>query len=311
MRKLFVGKLMTAGKWIFPLILLLVAIVELNKFMKDLDYRLLQTELNQLYLGTVIFIFLVMFLAVLPMVLYDVMLIKILGLKIGARELFEQSLIANSFSNLFGLGGLVGGMIRTYFFHKLESDRIRLLSGIASVSFFYLTGISFLAFFMVAAHRQNPIFLQSKWLYFTVMAIAIYLPVIFTAHLLKHKKVKRTILTAENGMKLFFISILEWTSVFLAIWIVGRILNIPFTIQELFPIYVAAICAGIISMIPGGLGSFDIVFIWGMQYLQIAEEKVLVLLIFYRIGYYLLPFLIGAILFIKNWENPIKFYYYK
>ena len=35
-------------------------------------------------------------------------------------------------------------------------------------------------------------------------------------------------------------------------------------------------------MIPGGIGSFDLVFLWGAQSLGILDEKVLVLLILYQ-----------------------------
>ena len=57
-------------------------------------------------------------------------------------------------------------------------------------------------------------------------------------------------------------------------------------------------------MIPGGLGSFDLVFIWGTQNLLESDEKVLALLIFYRLGYFIIPFIISTVLFIKEyWEK--------
>ena len=87
---------------------------------------------------------------------------------------------------------------------------------------------------------------------------------------------------------------------FLAILFLCKILGIPISFKNLFPVFIVAACAGIISMIPGGLGSFDLVLIWGMQDLQVPEEKVIVLLLFYRIGYYLVPFIISAVLFVKD-----------
>ncbi|MCM2532015.1 bifunctional lysylphosphatidylglycerol flippase/synthetase MprF [Neobacillus pocheonensis] len=107
---------------------------------------------------------------------------------------------------------------------------------------------------------------------------------------------------------------MEWSSVFVAIWILNKVLGISITLETLFPIYIVAACAGIISMIPGGLGSFDLVFIWGMHDLHVPEEKILVLLLFYRFGYYILPFLISIVLFVKlywqkwnsSWNNLPK-----
>ena len=57
-------------------------------------------------------------------------------------------------------------------------------------------------------------------------------------------------------------------------------------------------------MIPGGLGSFDLIFIWGSEYLGIQNEKIVVLLLLYRIGYLFIPFLVGVFFFLKvYWEK--------
>ncbi|WP_342431911.1 phosphatidylglycerol lysyltransferase domain-containing protein [Neobacillus sp. FSL H8-0543] len=297
-------KLLTTAKYIFPLLLLVFAIIELKKFIKGIDIQLFQHEINQLHFGTLILILALTFTAVLPMLMYDVMLVNILGLRLVKRELLEQALIANSFSNLFGLGGLIGVMLRTYFYNKHVPVKRRLLEGIAFVSFFYLTGISMLALIVVIGFHSSPVFVQTKWLYFAVLAISLYLPVFIGIHIYKAKVDKQSFFTLDVGVKLFFISVMEWAAMFLAILFLCEILNISISIKDLFPVFVVAICAGIISMIPGGLGSFDVVLIWGMLELRIPEEKVIVLLLFYRIGYYLVPFLISVVLFVKRyWDN--------
>ncbi|WP_045523986.1 bifunctional lysylphosphatidylglycerol flippase/synthetase MprF [Neobacillus niacini] len=298
------GKLFTVVKFLLPLLLLIFAVLELKKFIRHLDLGLLQTEIAQLRLGTLLLMFMVLLAAVLPMLLYDVMLMKILGLKARIKEVLEQALIVNTYSNLFGFGGLIGGMLRTYFYHKLEDDKRRLVGGIAAVSFFYLTGMSLLALIVAVGFTNHPIFVQTKWLYFAVLGVSLYLPLFIGIYIFKNRRDKQSLITYEGGIKLFFISVLEWTAVFCGIWFLSWIMNIPVTFEQLFPVYVVATCAGIISMIPGGLGSFDLVFIWGMQYLHVPEEKVLVVLLFYRIGYYLLPFILSTILFFKlYWEK--------
>ncbi|SDL88865.1 phosphatidylglycerol lysyltransferase domain-containing protein [Bacillus sp. OK048] len=297
-------KLFTIVKFIFPLLLLIFAILELKKFIGNIDLRLLQTEIDQLRLETVLLIFIVMFAAVLPMLLYDVMLIKILGLRARKKEVLEQAFIANTYSNLFGFGGLIGAMLRTYFYHKLEDDKRRLVGGIAAVSFFNMTGLSLLSLLVAVGFKDHPIFVQTNWLYFAVLGVSIYLPLFFGLHVVKNRRDKQSLIGVGNGMKLFFTSLLEWSAVFSGIWLLSWLMNIPVSFEQLFPVYIVATCAGIISMIPGGLGSFDLVFIWGMQYIHVPEEKVLVLLLFYRIGYYLFPFLLSTILFIKlYWEK--------
>lgn len=292
-------KILKIVKFIFPLFLLIFAIIEMRKFIQDLNMQLLKEELAQLNIGLLILILTITFVAVLPMLLYDVILVRILKLKVPIKDLLEQSFIANSFSNLIGFGGLVGAMLRTYFFHKLEQDKRKLLGVIASVSLFYLTGISVLSWLVTIKHRNFPIFSDTKWLYFAVLGVGLYLPLFLLIHMFKAKKESQPLLSTNNTLKLILVSIIEWLAVFFAILILCRILGIPIRGEDLFPVYIVAACAGIISMIPGGLGSFDLVFIWGMQDLFIAEEKVLVLLLLYRIGYYFVPFLLSLIFFVK------------
>lgn len=292
-------KIVRIAKFIFPLFLLIFAIIEMKKFTQNLNMQLLKDELNQLHVGILLLIIAITFVAVLPMVLYDVILVRILKLKVPIRDLLEQSFIANSFSNLIGFGGIIGAMLRTYFFHKHEQDKRRLLGVIASVSLFYLTGISVLSWIVTIKHRNFPLFVDTKWLYFAVLGVGLYLPLFLLIHTIKSKKGSQSLLSVNIILKLILVSIIEWLAVFIAIFILCRTLGITITVGSLFPVYIVAACAGIISMIPGGLGSFDLVFIWGMQELLVPQEKVLVLLLFYRIGYYFLPFLLSLVFFVK------------
>ncbi|WML40167.1 bifunctional lysylphosphatidylglycerol flippase/synthetase MprF [Neobacillus sp. OS1-2] len=297
-------KVLKVAKFIFPLLLLIFAIIEIRKFTGNLNGQLLKNEINQLNIWSLLLILVVTFAAVLPMLLYDVILVRILKLKVSRRELLEQSFIANSFSNLIGFGGLIGAMLRTYFFHKLEKDKRRLLGIIASVSLYYLTGISLLTWIVTIHYRNFPLFVETKWLYFAVVGVGLYLPVFLVIHMIKSKKDNQTLITTNETIKLVIVSVVEWFAVFIAIFVLSRILGISITFENLFPVYVVAACAGIISMIPGGLGSFDLVFIWGMQDLHVPEEKFLVLLLLYRIGYYFIPFLVSLIFFVKlYWQR--------
>ncbi|MEH7419532.1 bifunctional lysylphosphatidylglycerol flippase/synthetase MprF [Neobacillus drentensis] len=297
-------KLLKVMKFIFPVFLLIFAVFEMKKFTGNINENMLRNEINHLNIWLLLLILGVTFAAVLPMVLYDVILARILSIKVSKRELIEQSFIANSFSNLIGFGGLIGAMLRTYFFHKFEEDNRRLLRVIASVSLFYLTGISFLSWIVTIHYRNFPLFLDTRWLYFAVLGVGLYLPIFFVIHIFKTSQDIQRILTLKSSIKLVIVSVVEWFAVFTAIFVLTKILGIHISLFDLFPVYIVAACAGIISMIPGGLGSFDLVFLWGMQDLHVPEEKVLVLLLFYRIGYYFIPFLISLVFFVRlYWQR--------
>ena len=297
-------KVLKVVKFIFPVFLLIFAIIEMKKFTGNINTHLLKSEIHHLNIWLLLLIFVVTFAAVLPMVLYDVILVKILKTEVSKRELVEQSFIANSFSNLIGFGGLIGAMLRTYFFHKLEGDKRKLLGVIATVSLFYLTGISFLSWIVTINYRKFPLFVDTKWLYFAVLGVSLYLPIFIVIHIVKSGKDNQYKLTLKNTAGLVIVSVIEWFAVFTAIFVLTKILGIQISFLDLFPIYIVAACAGIISMIPGGLGSFDLVFLWGMQDLHIPDEKVLILLLFYRIGYYFIPFLISLVFFVRlYWQR--------
>lgn len=59
-------------------------------------------------------------------------------------------------------------------------------------------------------------------------------------------------------------------------------------------------------MIPGELGSFDIMMIIGLSALGIEREVVVAWILLYRLFYYIVPFIIGTIFFIKNLSNSLN-----
>ncbi|KAB2333181.1 bifunctional lysylphosphatidylglycerol flippase/synthetase MprF [Cytobacillus depressus] len=298
------GKAIQFIKIIFPLILLVLAVIEIRKFAIGLDIPLLRHEISQIQIPKLVIVLLITMAAIFPMFFYDAAIVKILRMNVPLRKLIKHSLIVNSFSNLIGFGGLVGMILRTYFYRTDEFEKGKLLKTIATVSLFFLSGISLLSWIILVEYRNIPLLTQTKWLYLAVVGVGLYLPILMIITLRKNKKDPDPSITLRFKGLLIFSSILEWLAVFLVIWLLAAVMKIPIHFGELFPIVIVAACAGIVSLIPGGLGSFDLVFIWGTQYLRIQNEKVVVLLLLYRIGYFFIPFLVGAFLFIKEyWEK--------
>ena len=216
----------------------------------------------------------------------------------------KQSLIINSFSNLIGFGGVIGVMLRTFFYQRDEFEKGQLLKTVAVVSLFFLTGISFLSLILLVGFRNIPLLGQTKWLFLAVIGVGLYLPVLMIITLWRDKKEPDASITLQTKFLLVFISFLEWSAVFLAIWLLATVMNLAVPFSDLFAVFIIAACAGIVSMIPGGLGSFDLTFIWGSEYLGIQNEKIVVLLLIYRIGYFFIPFFVGAFFFLKiYWEK--------
>lgn len=286
-------------KILFPILLLVVAIYEIQQSVSGIDVHLLRKEVNELQLWELLLIFLITFFAITPMIFYDVILANILGININRRNLLNHSFIVNTFSNLIGFGGLVGIFLRDYFYSKYKEDKEGMIRSIASVTLFYLTGISLLTWNMYIFFWDFPMLKEERWLSIAVVLVSLYVPAFWAMYMIRYKK--ESSLKPKISLQLMATSIAEWLAVFFVIWALTFILKIPIELSALIPIFLIASSAGIVSMIPGGVGSFDLVFLWGTQSIGIADEKVLFLLILYRIGYFVLPFLVSVFLFIKEY----------
>ncbi|MHC3441804.1 bifunctional lysylphosphatidylglycerol flippase/synthetase MprF, partial [Pediococcus pentosaceus] len=55
-----------------------------------------------------------------------------------------------------------------------------------------------------------------------------------------------------------------------------------------------------VSMVPGGIGSFDVFMIFGLSAVGVSRPDAVVWLLFYRLFYYIIPFAIGLVLFIHD-----------
>ncbi|MBS4210138.1 bifunctional lysylphosphatidylglycerol flippase/synthetase MprF [Bacillus sp. FJAT-50079] len=289
---------------LFPLLLLVLAIFEIQKIGSQTNMDLLRKEVSHLNNLEFVLIFLIGFCAISPMFLYDVILVKILGINIPLKMLLKQSFIVNTFSNIMGFGGIIGLALRSYFFTKHKAEKQGLLGNITSITLFSLTGLSLLAWIVLVGYRDFSLLSNTKWIILAVIAVCCYLPLLLLFQWFRHKRGNAASLNGQTIAKLVMASLLEWIAIFFVIWYLVAALNISISVRELIPIFLIACSAGVVSMIPGGIGSFDLVFIWGMESVGIQDEKVLALLIFYRLSYFFFPFLLSSILFIKEyWDK--------
>ncbi|WLR59228.1 lysylphosphatidylglycerol synthase domain-containing protein [Guptibacillus hwajinpoensis] len=261
-------------KFILPLFLFVLAVIEIIPFMSSINPELLRNEVNQFNIGKLVLVLLISMGAVSPMFLYDSLLLKSLQKTFPKKQLLKQSFIVNAFSNLIGSGGIISGMLRKYFYQTYEVDKQKLSKTIGNISYFYLTGLSLLALMILFAYRNNHLLEKFLWLYVVVIAVGLYLPMLIFQLVRHHDNGFPRLFGSRTKFQLIAVSFLEWTFAFLAVWLLANILELSISFHELFPIFVVASCVGIVSMIPGGLGSFDLIFIWGTQLVGVQDEKV-------------------------------------
>ncbi|WP_226658817.1 bifunctional lysylphosphatidylglycerol flippase/synthetase MprF [Guptibacillus hwajinpoensis] len=295
-------------KIFLPATVFILSAIEITSFLSNINTKLLLTEVNQFSTGEFLLVLLITMAAVSPMFLYDTLILKSLRKTFPIKQRLKQSFIVNAFSNAIGSGGIISSMLRKYFYQTKEDDHRQLSHRIGNMTYFYITGLSLLTMVTLIVYRGSSILMEIPLLYIVVIAVALYLPFLIFSLMWSNRGQS---FATKTRLQLIAVSFFEWTSAFLAIWLVSTILNLNISFHELLPLFVIASCVGVVSMIPGGIGSFDLTFIWGSQLIGLQNEKVFFLLILFRIGYFFFPFLLAMILFIRdywekwnaNWDN--------
>ncbi|MER2118023.1 MAG: phosphatidylglycerol lysyltransferase domain-containing protein, partial [Enterococcus casseliflavus] len=128
---------------------------------------------------------------------------------------------------------------------------------------------------------------------------SLYFPIVYALSFSK-KNAYLGGLQRRDRLQLIAASLLEWLGVFAAFFTTGLLMGLSVDVFQLLPLFIAASVIGIVSMIPGELGTFDVMMIMGMGSLQIPRESVIAWLLLFRLFYYIIPFLIGLLFFSKN-----------
>lgn len=303
----FKRKSLKSLKWVIPVFVISIICFEFDEIFKGFNWGLFEYYYDRLTSMKIVILLTFGVLALLPMFFYDVILIRLFGICVPKGKLSIFSLSANAYSNFVGFGGVAGATLRTYFYQPYIRGNLPYIKTIAKLSLFYLTGLSILCWFIMFGFFDSWIFLEFNWLKSIVFLMALYTP-IFSIVLIFMK----SFWGFNNQGKPLFIELMmtsffEWLFVVIWIWGITEIFVVPITFKELFPIVVLSSCAGIISMIPGGVGSFDLIFLTGFELYGVPTELSLLIILFYRISYYVIPFLLGTPLAIvtmyRKWKQ--------
>lgn len=296
---------------LFNLAKILLPIVIFIIVLREIKNMIVSTDLNQLYgyiqtipFHSLFYIVLGGFMATLPMFFYDIFLVRHLKRRVPIGEVGKYSFISNSFSNLIGFGGLIGIALRNFFYKRYETDRKKLFKGIAVVTIFYLSGISLLSWIAILYSRRLNLMEDHIWIFAAIIVVGLIFPVLLVSY--KKAKQHNFIFDQNQIVGLIVVSLLEWIFLFAYLYFIAKTIALPVSIGDFFLLFLVAACTGIISMIPGGMGSFELVFLWGIESLGIESEQMLIVLFLYRIGYYLLPFFCAAFLFLIEIGKNIK-----
>ncbi|MCD7033997.1 bifunctional lysylphosphatidylglycerol flippase/synthetase MprF [Metabacillus sp. GX 13764] len=283
-----------------PVIMLSLIIWEGQKQIAEIDIANVLIRVKTLSPDQLLLIIFLGLIAIATMSLYDLLLSSQLNMNIPLSKMFKISWMANTFNNMLGFGGFTGAGLRGMFYKAYFSDTGKLMAAVIWMTPLMLTGLSLLAWLPIL-HLVNiqPILEMHIWLKYAIWGIAAYLPGYIIFWLYSHRKQPDKIpFTPKAGsfFGMILVSLVEWSLALAAMYGIAEVLGTGISFPHLAAIFIAAAIAGVISMVPGGIGSFDLIMLIGMELYGAAASDVLIVLIFYRISYYLIPWILGLML---------------
>lgn len=247
---------------------------------------------------------------VLPMLLYDYVTIGILEEEgkphMPRREWFVSAWITNTINNLAGFGGVVGATLRANFYGK-DIERKKVIVTVSKVALFMLSGLSILSFITfvdIFFVRASPY--REYWIW--LLGGSLYAPALFLFTQLKRRSIFRNFFP-KGVFLLFGASSGQWLGAMFSFLAIGKLMNVPIALHNVYPLFVVATLIGMLTMVPGGVGTFDILMILGLSRVGVTESIAVVWLLYYRLFYYVVPFATGLILFLHQTSVKINTFF--
>lgn len=289
----------TVAQVIIAIVILSLIGSQIKKEVVKLDFKKISWLMHDLGNST---FWLIIALGVLGMAilsLYDFFVLRAIAIhkNMQSIRIFKISFMTNSLNMLLGFGGFIGAGLRYYFYKPYsKNNNNNLLIAIGMILISMLSGISLLSILVVIDILPGvDLYGDKQYLYYFLLIISAFLPIYLFINM-RNPKIKTDKYLA---IKLAIISFFEWIYAALLVIFILYIFVGDFIFGKelrIVGIIVVAAIAGLLSMIPSGVGIFDYLVFAGLLNLGFSGEVIAVTLFLYRLSYYIVPFFIGIFL---------------
>ena len=284
-------------KIVFILVVLGVVVKEFGGIINKFNGDTFSMHAGKLTIENRIIIVILGLIAFVPLTLYDVVLKKNMDINLKNKKLYKYSWIASSIASLVGFGGTTAIALKSKFYGRHVKDKSLLIKEVSKNVVLNLTGFCMISLMYTIINKTNLI--NSNLTDKAIFLIGMGFPVLIIYIIYKYFK-NRNKHEVIYTIKIMIISIIEWATTVMLIYGILFILGANISLFDLFPIFVSAVVVAMISMVPGGIGTFDLTLLIGLEKFNVPGEIVLLAIVLYRISYYLIPVVIGAILYIHE-----------
>ncbi|MBM7635267.1 bifunctional lysylphosphatidylglycerol flippase/synthetase MprF [Streptococcus saliviloxodontae] len=284
-------------KTVFFVSIFILVLFELLKLRHEVTLNQLSQGFHRVSVWGIVPLIILGLASVLVMIGYDIILNKEIKSKHSLPYILQTSWVINSINNLAGFAGVVDVGLR-YSFYADEEESTESMQGISQVIPYFMAGLSLYALISLALLGGGVTVQGMSKFWLILVFAALYLPVILFVSSRNNLRFFGGI-SKKRISQLVATSFLDWTMVMLTFYAVGLALGYQLQISVLIPLFIISVTVGMASMIPGGLGSFDLLMLASLQAQGISTADSLTWILLFRICYYIIPFCIGIILFLK------------
>ncbi|MEE6709990.1 bifunctional lysylphosphatidylglycerol flippase/synthetase MprF [Lacticaseibacillus paracasei] len=302
----FLKKHLTTLKVLFVLAVLLFVIFEVGRISQDLNGEQMRASLATQSPVSLLILLVVGLIAVTPMLTYDFVITELLPGHYKPAYVIKSGWIVNTFTNIAGFGGLLGASLRANFYHEKASQK-QVLFAISKIAMFLLAGLSLWSMIGIVVIFVFGIGAEFANYWVWLVGGAAYFPLLMIISHVRDSEFFAD-MPLKRQLRLTLGSFLEWGGCAAFFLLIGYFLEAPIPLSSVLPLFMVANVIGVISMVPGGLGSFDVLMIVELGQLGLDSSAAVVWLLFYRLFYYVIPFLIGAGLFAQDAGKRLNAY---
>lgn len=302
----FLKKHLTTLKVLFVLAVLVFVIFEVGRISQDLNGEQMRASLATQSPVSLLILLVVGLIAVTPMLTYDFVITELLPGHYKPAYVIKSGWIVNTFTNIAGFGGLLGASLRANFYHEKASQK-QVLFAISKIAMFLLAGLSLWSMIGIVVIFAFGIGAEFANYWVWLVGGAAYFPLLMIISHVRDSEFFAD-MPLKRQLRLTLGSFLEWGGCAAFFLLIGYFLEAPIPLSSVLPLFMVANVIGVISMVPGGLGSFDVLMIVELGQLGLDSSAAVVWLLFYRLFYYVIPFLIGAGLFAQDAGKRLNAY---
>jgi len=246
--------------------------------------------------------------AVAAITLYDLVIVRALGLQVSRVKVLQTAWVATTFNNFLGFAGLTGPAVRILFYRGQGIETRDILQLTVLLVSAALTGISGLAaaasLGLTDASAAFQVYPSLRWL---LLAATAYLPLFLLAQAwpwLARKLNMGQEVPPRFLWTLITISHLQWLAAGTFFWLVSELLVGSLSLAQGLGVYTAGLVVGVVSLTPGGIGSMDLVLLMFLQRLGLAANDALSVVLLFRLNYFVFPWVAGLLLTAVSLSKP-------